>query len=319
MDMKRLLMFGSIILAVIGGLALFAPQGENAGPSGEKKPVASVSTFPLYEAARAVAGSGMDIRTIIPLGADPHVFSPNPKQVAEISESAVFIYNGAGFESWAESLRNTLPSGVEVIDMSRYVKLLENGEEHRSEEEEAADDHEHGAHDPHYWLDIDNMIAMTKKMESAFSAISPQNAPLYRKNASGYVAELKKLKSEYAAGLGECKNRLLVSNHDAFGYLAHANGLETVSVVGLSTDEQPSAKHIAEIVALVRDRNVKTIFFEALVNDSVAQTISRETGAKAVALQPLANISEDELQSRQTYLGVMRENLAKLRDAMECR
>lgn len=316
MDMKRLTLFGAVIIAVIGGLSLLAPQKT---VKGTEKPVVSVSTFPLYEAARAVAGERLDVRTIIPLGSDPHVFSPNPKQVAQISESALFVYNGAGFESWAENLKNTLPEGVRIIDMSSHVTLLEHEkeEDHDHHEEEAR--HEHGAFDPHYWLDIDNMIMMTKVLEASLTQIQPENAPFFRQNASAYIAELEQLKSEYAAGLAECKNRILVSNHDAFGYLAHANNLETVSVVGLSTDEQPSAKNIADIVALVKEHHITTVFFEALVNDSVSQTIARETGTKAVALQPLANISEDELKSHQTYLGVMRENLAKLRDAMECR
>ncbi len=324
MDKKRLGIFGGVILAVIAGLALFVPDAQQPAGGEAERPVVSVSTFPLYEAARAVAGESIDVRTIIPLGADPHLFSPNPKQVAQISDSALFVYNGAGFESWAEGLKSTLPSGVSVIDMSQHVTLLEHTKEehhdesHAEHEEEHAH-HDHGAFDPHYWLDIDNMIQMTKKFEEEFSKLSPANSGLFHENASAYISELQKLKSEYAAGLAECKKRTLVSNHDAFGYLAHKNGLDTVSVVGLSTDEQPSAKNIADIVALVKERNITTVFFEALINDTVARTIARETGAKAVPLQPLANISQDELQSHQTYLGAMRENLAKLRDAMECR
>jgi zinc transport system substrate-binding protein len=284
-----------------------------------------VSTFPLYEAACAVAGEQMDVRTIIPLGSDPHVFSPNPKQVAQVSESALFVYNGAGFESWAENLKNTLPQGVTVIDMSQHVTLLEHTEEghhekgHAEHEQEGHNDHDHGAFDPHYWLDIDNMIRMTKKLDKEFSKIAPLKAELFHKNAAAYIVELEKLKTEFTTGLAECENRTLVSNHDAFGYLAHKNRFETVSVVGLSTDEQPSAKNIVDIVALVREHNITTVFFEALINDTVSRTIARETGAKTVSLQPLANISEDELKSHQTYLSVMRENLKKLREAMECR
>lgn len=329
MDTKRLVIFAAVIIAMISALALFAPDTENTHQGDKEMPTVSVSTFPLYETARIVAGETLEIRPIIPLGADPHVFSPNPKQVADISKSALFVYNGAGFESWAEGLKNTLPSGVSVIDMSQHVALLKHEEEEHHEDEPDEHDadhaekddahHDHGAHDPHYWLDIDNMIIMTRMMESEFSRISPENAPLYRKNAADYISELTRLKKDYAQGLAECKNRILVSNHDAFGYLARANRLESVSVVGLSTDEQPGAKNIADIVSLVKEHGVKTVFFEALVNDDVAQTIARETGAEVQSLQPLANISEDELKSQETYLSIMRSNLAKLREAMECR
>ncbi len=323
MDKKRLGIFGGIILAVIGGLAWFTPQTRLSSEAASERLRVSVSTFSLYEAARAVAGGEIEVRSIVPLGSDAHMFSPNPAHVAELSGSALFVYNGAGFESWAESLKNTLPSTVRVVDMSQHVALQKSEEEHTDEhdhEEHAHDEHhQHGAYDPHYWLDIDNMIRMTRTLETEFAAIAPSKAEQFHKNAAAYVAELEQLKGEFGVGLAECKNRTLVSNHDAFGYLAQANALQTVSVVGLSTDEQPSAKNIADIVTLVKHDGIKTIFFETLASDSVARTIASETGAKAIALNPLANISEDELKSHQTYLSIMRENLNKLREAMECR
>lgn len=327
MDTKRLLLFGSIIIAVIAGIAFFAPQSEDNENKAEAKPIVSVSTFALLESANAVGGNEIDVRSIVPLGSDAHMFSPNPTQVAEISGAALFIYNGAGFETWAENLKNVLPKTTQIIDMSRYVALQKSEEEHHEEhadeaehhDEHAHEEHNHGAYDPHYWLDIDNMIKMTQTIDAEFSKLVPVKAEQFHKNSAAYIAELQKLKSEYASGLAECKNRTLVSNHDAFGYLAHSNKLENVSVIGLSSDEQPSAQTVAHIVEIIKEHGIKTIFFEEMINDNVSQTISRETGAKAVALQPLENISEDELKSQQTYLTIMRENLKKLREAMECR
>lgn len=322
MDARRLIVFGGVIAAIVIGVSFFAPQPQKKGSDEEAKPTVSVSTFSLFEVANAVAGGMIEVRPIVPLGSDAHMFSPNPTQVAEISTASLFIYNGAGFETWAENLKNTLPKTTQVIDMSQHVALQKNEEDHHDEPETGHDgheDHHHGAYDPHYWLDIDNMIKMTQTLESEFSKLSPTQAEIFHKNASAYIAELEKLKSEFVTGLAECKTRTLVSNHDAFGYLAYSNKLQNVSVIGLSSDEQPSAKNIADIITVVKEHGVKTIFFEALVNDNVSQTIARETGAQAVALQPLENISEDELKSHQTYLSLMRENLKKLREAMECR
>ncbi len=316
MDTKRLLLFGTIIIAVIAGIASFAPQSEDNENKAEAKPIVSVSTFALWEVANAVGGNEIDVRSIVPLGSDAHMFSPNPTQVAEISGGALFIYNGAGFETWAENLKNVLPKTTQIIDMSQHVALIKSEEEHH---DEGGDHHDHGGYDPHYWLNIDNMIKITQMMDSKFSKLLPNKAEQFHKNSTVYSAELQKLKSEYATGLGECKNRTLVSNHDAFGYLAHSNKLENISVIGLSSDEQPSAQTVAHIVEIIKEHGIKTIFFEEMINDNVSQTIARETGAKAVALQPLENISEDELKSQQTYLTIMRENLKKLREAMECR
>jgi len=272
------------------------------------KPIVSVSTFTLYEAAHAVAGETLEINSIIPLGSDAHTFSPTPSQVAAISTSPLFIYSGAGFETWAQPLKNSLPQSVRVVDMSRNVTLLKRD-----------NDSHHGVYDPHYWLDIDNMIRVTQTMEKEFSTLLPANAPLYHTNATAYITKLEKLKSDYKEGLKTCNHRTLITNHDAFGYLAHANQLKNVSVIGLSSDEQPSAKTMSEIITLVKKEGVKTIFFEALIDDHVSQTIAQESGAKAQSLQPLENISEAELKSHQTYVSLMRDNLAKLRQAMECR
>lgn len=319
MDTKRLIVFGGVIAAIVIGMGFFAPKPQSKETVSENKPVVSVSTYSLYEAARMVAGDALDARSIVPLGSDAHMFSPNPTHVAEISGGALFVYNGAGFESWVENLKNTLPKTTRVIDMSQQVTLIQSDDEHEGEHGDPAEHRHQGMSDPHYWLDINNMIKMTQILDAEFSKISPEKGELFHKNSSAYVAELEKLKAEYTTGLSECKNRTLVSNHDAFGYLAHANKLENVSVIGLSSDEQPSAKNIADIIRVVKEHGVKTIFFEEMINDNVSQTIARETGAKAVPLQPLENISEDELKSHQTYLTIMRENLKKLREAMECR
>ncbi len=285
----------AFFVAFIGFSMLFAP----AKKPKTVKAIISVSTFPLYEAARTVAGNTFEVKPIIPLGSDAHAYSPSPAEVAQISKSALFVYSGAGFESWVKSLKSTLQGSVKVMDMSAHVQLWNN--------------------DPHYWLNIDNMIAMTAAMEVELSKLSPKNQELYRANAREYIAKLQKLKDEYKSGLAECKSRTLITNHDAFGYLAQANHLKNISIIGLSSDEQPSAKTIAEIIGLVKQEKIQTIFFEELIDDNVAQTIAKESGAKTQSLQPLENISEVELLTQETYLSIMKNNLKKMKEAMECR
>ncbi|MFZ3053543.1 MAG: zinc ABC transporter substrate-binding protein [Sulfuricurvum sp.] len=314
---QKIVLFFVSIIAIIAVLTWLTAEKEPAASSARLTVV--VSTFSQYEAACAVAGDTLHIRSIIPLGSDAHMFSPNPTQVADISKAALFVYNGAGFETWADNLKNTLPKTVQVLDMSQYVTLIKSEENHSDEHEKNHDVHEHGAFDPHYWLDIDNMIKMTETLDAQFSKILPVNAEKFHENATAYIDKLKILKSHYVKGLAECKNRTLITNHDAFGYLAHANKLEDISVIGLSSDEQPSAKTIANIIEIVKEHKIKTIFFEELISDNVAQTIAREAGVKAQPLQPLENISEDELKLHQTYLTIMEDNLKKMRESMECR
>jgi zinc transport system substrate-binding protein len=322
MNSKRVLIRGTIALFSFVGIA-FLVSSIQTKKIEEARPKVYVSTFALYEAANNVANGAMEIHSIVPLGSDPHMFSPNPTQVANISNAELFVYNGAGFEVWAKSLTNTLPKTTKVIDMSQYVQLHQSDkhEEHSHENGEHHDEHEHhhGTHDPHYWLDIDNMIKMTQTLEADFSKLLPQKAPQFHQNSTAYIIELKKLQSEYVTQLAQCKKRTIITNHDAFGYLARSNNLKNISVIGLSSDEQPSAQTVAHVIKEIKEHGIKTIFFEEMVNDNVSQTIAKETGAKAVSLQPLENITQDELNAHQTYLFIMRENLTKLKIALECR
>ena len=305
-------LFALVIGIVLVAIYFVTPTGNSSQRN--EKPTIAVTTFPLYEVARIIAGSQLNIHTVVPLGSDPHMYSPSPSDLVKISQSDVFIYSGAGFEHWVESMVKTLPNSVLVMDMSKHVVLLEH-----NHHEEAADEHEHGAYDPHYWLDIQNMIKMTQATADLLSKKYPEHESLFQSNAKIYINELKKLENEFKNGLKNCRTTTIISNHDAFGYLAHANGLNTVSVIGLSSDEQPSAHTVANIVNLVKVHKTKSIFFEELMNDNVAQTIAKETGAKAEVLHPLENITQEQLNTHVSYLSLMRSNLEKLKNGLECR
>ena len=323
MNSKRVLIRGTIALFSFVGIA-FLVSSIQTKKIEEARPKVYVSTFALYEAANNVANGAMEIHSIVPLGSDPHMFSPNPTQVANISNAELFVYNGAGFEIWAKNLTNVLPKTIRILNMSQHVHLHKNNiDEVHSHELNGCSSHEHedhhGTYDPHYWLDIDNMIKMTQTLEADFSKILPAKALQFHQNSTAYIIELKKLQSEYVTQLAQCKKRTIITNHDAFGYLARSNNLKNISVIGLSSDEQPSAQTVAHVIKEIKEHGIKTIFFEEMVNDNVSQTIAKETGAKAVSLQPLENITQDELNGHKSYLSVMRDNLTKLKIALECR
>ena len=181
MKVTKQIGLSTLIVLIVGliGYTLFSFNGKIASSGA---PIVTVSTFALSQTANAVAGDRLNIQTIVPLGSDPHIFSPNPTQVAELSKSKLFIYNGAGFETWAEVIKTTLPETTRVIDMSEHVALLKHSEYSHAED-----------HDPHYWLDIDNMIKMTKALDVEFSKLLPSSAEKFHQNASNYITGLTAL------------------------------------------------------------------------------------------------------------------------------
>lgn len=306
--MKKALILVVLLLAVfIGELLIF----DNKTETHDTKPYIAVTSFAIYDIANHIVADQVEIKKLIPFGVEMHTYMPSVKTMTEISKAEVFIFNGLGVEPW---IKKEYPN---QLDMSKSVRLQEaQDEECEGHDDEGHEHHHENDADPHYWLDIDNMILMADTISLRLSEHFPEHKVLFDENTKAYISELKKLDQEYVDSLQNCKHKEIVVNHNAFGYLGTKYGFSSHSVTGLSPDEQVSAKKMKEITDLVKSEDIKVVFFESFVSPEVANTISKEAGAKAQSLQPLANVNEDE--ESKGYIGLMRDNLLKLQTAMEC-
>ena len=304
--MKKALILVVLLLAIfVGEMLMF----ENNTQTEKERPFICVTSFPLYEISSKLLQDKIDIVKLIPFGVETHTYMPSVKTMSTILKAELFVYNGLGIEPWIKMEYDN------ALDMSGFVQLNKNSVQ--VDEHKEHDGHHHDDNmDPHYWLEINNMIIMTDVLQDRLSKVLPEYKDQLEENAKTYIHELKKLDNEYKKRLGRCKRKEIVVNHNAFGYLASAYGFSAHSLTGLSPDEQASAKKMKEITDLVKDEGIKIIFFESFVSDKISQTISKETGVSVQALQPLANVTEDE--AKKGYILIMQENLHKLFEAMEC-
>ncbi len=275
----------------------------------EKPNYVAVSSFPLYDITRHIVGDKIEIRLLMPFGVDAHSYMPSVKAVQDQLNADLFFYNGLGLEPW---IRKELKQG---IDMSRVVSLLQVDEEGEKHDEEGHQ-HETGEMDPHYWLNIGNMILMTRTISEKLVVQYPKYGENFKQNSKAYIDELNALDKEFQMGLKHCSRREIVVNHNAFGYLANAYHFHTHTLRGLSSDEQVSAKKMREITDLIQEEGITTIFFEHFASPKVAEAIATQTGIRTESLQPLANVTEEEAD--RGYILLMGQNLEKLQKAMEC-
>jgi zinc transport system substrate-binding protein len=247
---------------------------------------------------------------ILPFGADPHSFEPTPKLMAKILNSDLVVYSGAGLEPWTHSFE----FHSKVIDMSKFVHLLKSTKHHHQEHT-----HHHGAIDPHYWLDIQNMIIATELLTKEFIKLMPKNKDFYQKNKIEYIKSLKKIDAEYKSRLKECKKDTIVVNHNAFSYLSKNYHFKVEALSGLSPDAQVDAQSIIRIMDTIKEHNVTTIFFESFLSDRAMKSISKEVKVKIDVLQPIGNITADEAKEHLSYKDIMLSNLKKISASLECR
>lgn len=294
-------------------------NGSSEG-SGEKLMVLA-SFYPMVEFTKQVAGDHAKVVGLIPSGAEPHDWEPTPKDVVAIQEADMFVYNGM-VEGWVEktlvSAKNEKRIDVRAID---GIELIEGSDEHEHEneehEEEVHEEEEHeeeGEHplDPHVWLSPTLAQQQVRHIQAGLALADPSNKDNYKKNADAYIEKLKALDEKFKQDLSNSKNKEFITQHAAFGYLAKEYGLTQVPIAGLSPEQEPSPEEMAKVIAFAKEHEVKTIFFETLVDPKIAQTIADEINAKTDVLNPLEGLTEEEMNKGLDYIQIMENNLAGL-------
>ncbi len=195
----------------------------------------------------------------------------------------------------------------------------------RLEDIDCGGGHDHGAHaheegscDPHVWWDPHNMMFWALMIRDTLSTLDPDMADGYAADAAAYIEELAALEADYILPLLAelpLEDRILITSHDSMGYLAATFDFQVVDTVipGGSTNVEPSARDIANLIDLVKETGVPAIFGETIVNPSVMDAISSETGAELVVLYT-DSLSVDGPAAN--YLDYMRYNIRAIVDAL---
>lgn len=286
-----------LVLATAGCAQLTSAADEDA----RLHAVASFSV--LGEVVEAVGGERVAVTTVVPVGADPHGHEPRPSDVAAISEADVTFDNGLGLNPWMEPLRSQA-SGP-VVDAGAAVA------------DEVATDPV-GRPDPHVWLDPRLMADIGDVVATTLSDLDPEGADGYARRAAELRDELEALHADLADRVAALpsEDRLLVTHEHAFSYFADAYDFEIVAtVVGTSTEEQPSAAHVRRLVDAVRRRDVAAVFPQTTVPPDVIERIADDAGARLGAPLHVDSVGEPGSDA-DDYAGMMRANVDILLDGL---
>ncbi|MBW6392777.1 MAG: zinc ABC transporter substrate-binding protein [Halomonas sp.] len=188
-------------------------------------------------------------------------------------------------------------------------------DDHGHDEATAHDDHAHGDDDPHGWQDLAMGKVYIGNIRDGLIEADPDNEAAYRENAERYINELEATDAEIRELLGEIPDSTsVITGHDSFGYFSSAYGIRFLSPVGLSTEAEPSAADMAELIDVIREQDVRALFHENMTSPAVINQLAEETGLPiAGTLYADALAAEGEAS---TYLGMMRHNAQVLHDAL---
>ena len=262
--------------------------------------ILAVETF-LADIAQNVAGERLSVESLMPLGLDPHAFQPTPADVAKIADSQVLIVNGSGFEEWLdETLKN---AGGERLVVEASAGL----QTRKPAESEIVDE----AQDPHFWLDPVSATRYVENIRAGFIQADPAGKAIYTQNAEAYMASLNDLDGWIREQVDQipAERRLLVTNHESFGYFADRYGFKVVGTVlpSVSTGAAPSAGQMAALIEKVRASGAPAIFLETGADPRLADQIAQETGVKLITGLYSHSVTEPG-GNAPTYLSMMKYN-----------
>jgi zinc transport system substrate-binding protein len=310
---------------VIPSLLLFAGCSTAQTQPVNENPTIITTFYPIEEITKFVTQDTVNVKLLIPKGAEPHSFEPTTKQIVEISKADVFITMEGMFETIENKIIDT-NKNIKIIESTHdieLIKLTENDEhskeEHLEEEteeynneelEEGHDDHRD--FDPHVWLSIQNMKIMTEEITEQLIELYPQNKELYNTNKQKYLNKLENLENKFQTQLSTCSKNVILVNHKSFGYLAHEYGFEQISASGFNPESEPSPKTIQDIINQAKEHNLSVIYSEGQMDKKVANLLATEINGQVLELNPILTTETD-------YFELMENNLKKLKIGLDCK
>jgi zinc transport system substrate-binding protein len=298
-----------VVLVLASALAACGPKNDASGGK-----VAVVANFyPIAYAAQRVGGGLVSVRSLTPAGVEPHDLELVSDDVDRILGADIVFYIGSGFQPAVAAAAKRRDHNT--VDVSSG--LVGRGDASAIAAQEGSSVHSNDR-DPHFWLDPTLMIKAVERIRRGLKAVDKAHAATYDANARRYEAQLRELDADFKQQLAHCARTEIVTAHAAFYYLSKRYGLEQFAVTGVSPEAEPDPGRVADLSDRIRRDGVTTVFYEELVPRDFADTLARETGARVDVLSPIEGLTKKEIQAGDSYLTVMRRNLAALVRALDC-
>lgn len=268
----------ALILGIVTSVAVACGGDDDDNGDGADKVSVVATTQQIAAIAREVGGDRIDLRGIVPAGADAHEFEPVASDLRAIEGANLILRHGIGLDDWLDDTLSAA-GGASVVTVTDGIVLEPPALVHDEDEDEHGD--QEGL-DPHVWHDPERAILMTQNIARALAEADAENAAEYEAAGEAYEQTLRATATEVQEIIDQVPagQRKMVTNHDAFGYFTRAFGLEIVGAVipSTSTQAEASAQQTAELLDLIEREDVRAIFAETSVNASLAESLADDAG-----------------------------------------
>lgn len=261
----------------------------------EKKSVLATASI-FADMAEVIAGDLVDVRSIVPIGGDPHIYEPTPADAQLVAEADLILKNGLTFEGWLNELIANSGTKAEVTLITKGVQPIESLTYQNSS-------------DPHAWMDAKNGLIYIKNIKDALVKIDPDNADKYEFNYQIYQQQLIDLDKYIETSILKipAKRRILITSHDAFQYYGRRYGIQLESILGTSTDADVQVSDIERLTKVIRESGIPSVFIETTVNPKFLQQLANDNDVE-IGGKLFSDSIGDKDSNAPTYLDMLKYN-----------
>ncbi len=297
-------LMGACLTIYMGGCS--QPNSQNPTSANGKPRVVATSTI-IADLTEKIARNEIQLTSILKPGTDPHVYEPVPADSRNLEKAKLILYNGYNLEPGLIKLMNSTAKG-------RKIAVGEAAKPLQLEKKKGQT-----VPDPHVWGDVKNAIAMTKAIRDALIELSPEDREVFTQQAQQLIQELQQLDSWIAKQIATIPpdKRKLVTTHDAFQYYGRAYGIPIAgTLIGISTEEQPSAQTVRQLVDAIKKIGIPAIFAETTINPALIKTVAAEARVKLPSRQLYSDSIGAAGSEGDSYVKMMSANTRTIVEAL---
>ena len=290
--MLKLRFLQLVILILLNGFPIFAEEDSS---------FEIVTSFTILEnLVSELGGSRVSVTNLVPRNSDAHIYSPKPSDSIAISNADLVIFNGLGFEGWIFRLIKDSGKENNYLIASDGINLLNQSNEI----------------DPHAWQSFKNIRIYIDNISGELINLMPEHEKYFALRRNNYLKKLFELEMNLSNQLSNIpiKKRIVITSHDAFGYLGREFNIEFLAPLGLSLDAEASAEDVADIINQIKEKKVTALFLENINNPKLLKAISLESGIPIGGVLYSDSLSKIDGPAG-TYLEMMRHNVKSLIEA----
>jgi len=287
------------------------------------EPFPVVTTIPIVkDLTQEIGKDRIKVKSLLNGLENPHTYDPKPSDLIAVRKAKIFIQIGSGLEIWSgRLLSNAKNPDLFIATISQGIPLIQNGNHKRIHFNqqtpsgsgiESAQENGRQAGNPHIWLDPHHVKTMMEQITDALSKVWPENHAFFLNNKNQYFKKLDELERKIHGMFDDLTDKKIISHHPAWPYFAQRFGITIAGDIQTQPGMEPSAKHLSDLVKLIRDQKIKVIVSEPQLNPNIPKALSQEHGTRVVILSPLPGA----LPGTEDYLSLMQYNATILAEAL---